>query len=85
MNVDDVRVDHLEPLGVFEVRAAFQPHAVWSEDAPEARILGEVRSGEAEKMTQEPKNYPLVMTNIAMENGAFIDDFPIKTILNPYL
>ena len=40
MNVDDVRVDHLEPLGVFEVRAAFQPHAVWSEDAPEARILG---------------------------------------------
>ena len=23
--------------------------------------------------------YPLVMTNIAMENGPFIDDFPIKT------
>ena len=22
------------------------------------------------------KNYPLVMTNIAMENGLFIDDFP---------
>ena len=32
-----------------------------------------------EKMTQEPKNYPLVMTNIAMDNGPFIDDFPIKT------
>ena len=24
-------------------------------------------------------HYPLVMTNIAMENGPFIDDFPIKT------
>ena len=25
--------------------------------------------------------YPLVMTNIAMENGPFIDDFPIKTTI----
>ena len=24
-------------------------------------------------------DYPLVMINIAMENGPFIDDFPIKT------
>ena len=26
--------------------------------------------------------YPLVMTNIAMENGPFIDDFPIKTSIH---
>jgi len=33
-----------------------------------------------EKPGLNNQRYPLVMTNIAMENGPFIDDFPARNL-----